>query len=145
MEKTCTWIEGPAVLVYGDIQDIRIMVVNLLGTIGMMGICIHKGNLYIRIFLPDSLHHDRLIIDITEAPGTMYNPEGMVAGRPDYGKGLIHLSLQYQFCCPDGSTGRNEMGSSRYCLHIRDTDIGPEDILCSGNLRFVFYNSLYIQ
>ena len=102
-------IEGPAVLVEGDAQGVRIVPVDVLGAVAVVAVRIHDGDPFGAVVLADVFDHDRFDVDIAEAAGAVDDEHRMVARRPDQGKGIVDLAGEDLLRRGDGAARRDEV------------------------------------
>jgi len=76
----------------GNAQDIRIVPVNILRAVAVMAVRIDHGNSFNSELMADVFNHHGFNIDVAESPRAVGDQHGMMAGRPDQGKGVVHVA-----------------------------------------------------
>ena len=143
--KPVPGIEGPAVLVEGDAEGVRIVPVDVLCAVAVMAVRIHNGDPFGAVVFADVLDHDRFDVDIAEAAGAVDDEHRMVTRRPDQREGVVHLSGEDLLRRGDGAARRDEMRFRDDAEGIGDADMRPVDVLGGCQSRFVLADVLKIE
>ena len=138
-------IEGPAVLVDGDAQGVRIVPVDVLGAVAVVAVRVHDGDPFRAVTMPDVFNHDRFDVHIAEAAGAVDDEHRVVARRPDQGEGVVHFAGENLVRCGDGAARRDEVRFRDYAARIRDADVRPVDILRRCDPGFVFADIVKVE
>lgn len=128
----------------GDAQRVGIMPVDLLGPVAVMAVRIDDSDPFGSVMLPDVFHHDRLDVDVAEAPGAVDDPHGMMSRRPDQGEGVVHFPGKDLFRRRDGPR-RDEVGFRDDALCLGDADVDPVDVRHRGQAGLEFADVVEIE
>src|SRR5690554_2063618 len=92
-------------------ENIRVVVVNILGPVGMVRIRINNRTAQIAAFqFAQVLDHHRFVVDRTKTAGAVDNPHAVVTRRAEQGKSPPGLAAGHEFAGGDRAPGRDEMG-----------------------------------
>ena len=145
IRETGSRIKGAPILVYGNEQGVRVMPVDVLGSVSMVAVRIHNGDPANAIFLADIFYHDRFYIDVAESPVSMNHFHGVVSRGPYEGKRAFHLPFHDGIRSHKAAARGDEVALGRNSGLIGHADVGPLNIFVGRRPHLVFYNSLYVQ
>jgi len=72
--------------VQGDEQRVRIVPVNVLGSVTVVTVRVDDGHPVDAVGFAQVLDHDGFDIHVAESPRAVHDPHGMVTGRTDQGE-----------------------------------------------------------
>ena len=125
-------VEGPAVLVDGDVERVGVVPVDVLRAVAVVAVRVDDGDPLVAVLAPEVLDHDGLDVDVAEAAGPVDDAHGVVPRRPDQREGLVDLACEHLLGRRDGAAGRDQVGLGDDALRVGDADVDPVDVLDRG-------------
>ena len=126
--KTGPRIQSAPILMERNKQGVRIMVINILGSIAMMHIRIDDRHPAQAILFPQRFNHHRFDVDGAKPPGSVHHPHRMVAGRAHQRKRPGRFTAQHRFCSRDRSASRHPVCIGNQGSNVWHADVNPLQI-----------------
>ena len=138
-------VEGPPVLVDGDVERVRVVPVDVLGAVAVVAVRVDDGDALVAVFAADVLDHDGLDVDVAEAAGPMDDAHGVVPRGPHQREGIVHLAGEHLLGRRDGASRRDQMALGDDALCVGDTEVDPVDVLDRGQSGLVLHDVLEVE
>ena len=138
-------VQGAPVLVQGDEEHVGVVPVDVLGAVAVMAVRVHHGHAQVAVVLADPLDHHGFDVDVAEAAAAVDRAHGVVSGGAHHGEGALPLLLHDQLGGADDAAGGDEVGVGAHGLHVREAEVGAQDVLLGGHQGTVFADALDVE